>query len=77
MPCPATNMERPSEAEVKDLRATIRLARHYYYDVAAPIFEDGLFDALWNRLVMIESTFPDLDDEDSPTHKVHQPYGLY
>jgi len=56
--------------KVEQLRRTIREHnRRYYVDNAATI-SDGEFDSLMAELAALEERFPQLDDPESPTHRV-------
>jgi DNA ligase (NAD+) len=59
-----------AEAEHKALARQIRAADAAYYQEDAPEISDAEYDALRNRLVAIEAKFPELEGEDSPSHKV-------
>ena len=61
---------RDLRAEVADLRAVIRDHDRAYYVEAEPSVSDHEYDALLARLAKIESDHPDLDDPNSPTHRI-------
>ena len=52
------------------LRAEIARNNHLYYDLDQPVLEDDMYDALTRELRLIESRFPQLATEDSPTQHV-------
>ncbi|MDX2132673.1 MAG: NAD-dependent DNA ligase LigA [Planctomycetota bacterium] len=65
--------ERPTQeprARVRELRALLARANRAYYVDAAPIMSDAEFDRLLAELGEIERAHPELDDPDSPTHRV-------
>ncbi len=55
---------------VDELRSLLERANRAYYTEAAPIMSDAEFDRLLAELADIESEHPELDDPDSPTHRV-------
>lgn len=57
-------------ARVLELRALLRAANRAYYVDHAPIMSDPEFDRLLVELADLEAKHPDLDDPDSPTHRV-------
>jgi DNA ligase (NAD+) len=58
------------EARVKELRDLLERANRAYYVHAKPIMPDKEFDELLAELGKIEREHPELDDPDSPTHRV-------
>ena len=63
----------PSEdlrRRVDELRSLLERANRAYYTDAAPIMSDAEFDRLLAELARIEAEHPELDDPDSPTHRV-------
>ncbi len=63
----------PSNAvrkRVLELRDTLERANRAYYVHAAPMMPDPEFDALLSELARLEREHPELDDPDSPTHRV-------
>ncbi len=57
-------------ARALELRALLHRANRAYYLDARPIMPDSEFDRLLNELAQIELQHPQLDDPDSPTHRV-------
>ncbi|MBC7835381.1 MAG: NAD-dependent DNA ligase LigA [Phycisphaerales bacterium] len=55
---------------VKELRDLLERANRAYYVDAAPIMADAEFDKLLAELGQLERDDPDLDDPESPTHRV-------
>ncbi|HVU64157.1 MAG TPA: NAD-dependent DNA ligase LigA [Phycisphaerales bacterium] len=67
-------MSKPPKADprarVAELRSILDQANRAYYVQAAPIMSDTEFDRLLAELGDLEREHPDLDDPDSPTHRV-------
>lgn len=64
-------MPKPSPAaRVAELRSLLERANIAYYTHAAPIMSDAEFDRLLAELAQLEREHPELDDPDSPTHRV-------
>lgn len=59
-----------ARVRAKELAGLIEEHREAYYQRAAPTISDGEFDALMKELEALEARFPELDDPDSPTHRV-------
>ncbi len=59
-----------AETELKALREEIETHNHNYYVLAQPTISDYEFDKLLERLIEIESQFPDLVTPDSPSQRV-------
>lgn len=59
-----------AEAELKALREQIETHNYNYYMLAQPTISDYEFDKLLERLIEIESQFPDLVTLDSPSQRV-------
>jgi DNA ligase (NAD+) len=57
-------------ARVKELRDLLNRANRAYYADNAPIMSDPEFDRLLAELAKLEQEHPDLDDPESPTHRV-------
>jgi len=53
-----------------ELREQLRLHAHRYYVLDDPIISDGEYDRLFRELLDLESEFPELITEDSPSHRV-------
>jgi len=64
---PATS--KPAQ-RVTQLRALLRRANRAYYVDQDPIMSDPEFDKLLAELATLEQAHPELDDPDSPTHRV-------
>ncbi len=61
--------KRP-EDRVLELRVLLQKANREYYSGASPIMTDVEFDRLLAELADLERAHPELDDPDSPTHRV-------
>jgi len=57
-------------ARVKDLRDLLVRANRAYYVDSAPIMSDAEFDRQLAELSKLEQEHPELDDPESPTHRV-------
>ncbi len=55
---------------VQELRSLIRKANFAYYMLDSPEISDADFDLAMLELKELESSFPELDDPESPSHKV-------
>ncbi len=55
---------------INQLRATIRDHDRRYYVEHDPVISDREYDALLDELERLERSFPELDDPNSPTHRV-------
>lgn len=62
--------DRSAKARVAELRELLTRANRAYYVDAAPIMSDPEFDKLLAELAELERKHPELDDPDSPTHRV-------
>lgn len=62
-------MPKPA-ARVAELRDLLDRANRAYYVDAKPIMSDPEFDKLLAELSDLENQYPELDDPDSPTHRV-------
>jgi DNA ligase (NAD+) len=58
---------------VERLRLEIEQHRYRYYVLSDPSIPDADFDALYQELARLEALHPELDDPDSPTHRVGTP----
>ncbi len=58
------------KSEVENLRELIRYHNRLYYAEDRNEISDGEYDALMQRLMELESRWPELETEDSPTHRV-------
>ncbi len=61
---------RDAAKRCRELRDLLARANRAYYVEARPIMSDAEFDRLLAELAEIERAHPDLDDPDSPTHRV-------
>jgi DNA ligase (NAD+) len=59
-----------AEARAAELRDLLNRALIAYHVEDAPIMEDAAYDALYDELVALEETHPELVAPDSPTHRV-------
>ena len=59
--------------EIQSLREKIRRANYEYYILDNPTLTDDEYDALMKRLIALETKFPELITEDSPTQRVGAP----
>jgi len=62
--------ERAAKGRVIELRRLLEQANRAYYVESAPIMSDAEFDRLLAELAALEKKHPELDDPDSPTHRV-------
>ena len=53
-----------------ELREQLRFHAHRYYVLDDPVVSDGEYDRLFRELLDLESEFPGLITEDSPSHRV-------
>lgn len=62
----------PSEVikKIKSLKEKITDADYKYYTLASPDIDDYKYDMMMKELSDIESRYPELKTEDSPTHRV-------
>src|SRR5471032_2315064 len=63
-------MAKKPAQRVRELREVLEGANRAYYVDAAPIMSDAEFDRLLVELGELERKHPELDDPDSPTHRV-------
>ncbi|MBS1911752.1 MAG: NAD-dependent DNA ligase LigA [Bacteroidetes bacterium] len=54
----------------RELREQLNEHNYRYYILNDPAISDREYDALWDELVGIEREHPELDEPDSPTHRV-------
>jgi DNA ligase (NAD+) len=59
--------------EILELRREIAQHNHEYHVLDNPLISDAEYDRLFNRLVELEKTHPELATPDSPTQKVGAP----
>ena len=55
---------------LRELRDLIHHHDYQYYVLDAPEIEDAAYDALYRELKSLEAAHPELDDPNSPTHRV-------
>ena len=65
--------DQQTRRRVESLRVEIDSHRYRYYVLSDPSVTDAEFDALMRELQELEAQHPELDDPDSPTHKVGAP----
>src|SRR5581483_7334287 len=56
--------------EIEELREQLRHHEHLYYVLDQPEISDAEYDRLMRRLEELESQYPDLITQDSPTQRV-------
>ncbi len=61
---------RDTKERYRRLIDTVNKHRYLYYVKDAPEISDSAYDELEHELVLMESTFPDLTDSNSPTQRV-------
>ncbi len=57
-------------ARVAELRREIERHNRLYYEEAAPVISDAMYDRLYRELSDLETRFPELSSPDSPTQRV-------
>ncbi|HEX8552954.1 MAG TPA: NAD-dependent DNA ligase LigA [Abditibacteriaceae bacterium] len=62
-----------AEKEIEPLRAKINKANHDYYILDKPSLSDDEYDAAMKRLIALETEFPSLVADDSPTQRIGAP----
>ncbi|MBU2499141.1 MAG: NAD-dependent DNA ligase LigA, partial [Proteobacteria bacterium] len=55
---------------IRELRERIDRHNHLYYVLDNPEISDAEYDRLFDELLTLEKTFPDLVSPDSPTQRV-------
>ena len=63
-------MSPSASQRVSQLRREIEKHDHLYYVLGEPELSDREYDRLYRELADLEAAHPDLDDPDSPTHRV-------
>ena len=63
-------MSRSAAQRIATLRRDIERHDHAYYVLGEPEITDREYDRLYRELRDLEAAHPDLDDPDSPTHRV-------
>ncbi|MBQ3707757.1 MAG: NAD-dependent DNA ligase LigA [Clostridia bacterium] len=64
------NETKDLRSRAEELRRIITRASELYYNEDAPEMSDYEYDALFEELKQLEAAHPDLDDPNSPTHRV-------
>lgn len=59
-----------AKSRVIELRESLRYHSDRYYNLDSPEIEDFEYDMLFEELRKLEAEFPELDDAESPTHRV-------
>ena len=62
--------DEAARREIEDLRSLVRYHEHRYHVLDDPEIGDSEYDALYRRLVDLETRFPELVTPDSPTQRV-------
>jgi DNA ligase (NAD+) len=77
---PTTNfgpVDKINRKQAQEEAAALREGIHYhdylYYIKNQPEVSDAVYDRLFHRLQELESSFPDLQTEDSPARRVGTP----
>lgn len=70
---PENMNKKHASAELEDLREAIEHHNHLYYVENDPDISDKAYDRLFDRLQKLETEFPSLDSDTSPTKKVGAP----
>ena len=66
----SVGVEHEPRRRVERLRVEIEQHRYRYYVLSDPWIPDAEFDALYQELARLEALYPELDNPDSPTHRV-------
>jgi len=64
------NSESTNKKRLTELRKIIDDANYSYYFLDQPKIEDSLYDSLYRELIILESQYPHLKTEDSPTSRL-------
>jgi DNA ligase (NAD+) len=65
------NMEKEKiKEEIEKLRELLRQYQYDYYVLSRSTVTDAEYDGLMDRLILLESTYPEFASEDSPSQKV-------
>ncbi len=67
-----TDRER-ARRRLAELREEVAFHAHRYYVLDAPLIADGEYDRLFQELLQLEETYPDLVTPDSPSQRVGAP----
>jgi len=69
----ATRTAKAVEKRAAELRAAIQRHNYRYHVLDDPEIDDAAYDRLFDELKAIEEAHPELDDPNSPTHRVGAP----
>ena len=58
------------QSRIEALRAQIEQHNYQYYVLDAPAISDAKYDGLFRELLALETSHPEFDSPDSPTHRV-------
>lgn len=58
------------QKRVKELRKSLNYHNYRYYVLNMPVITDAEYDAMMDELITLEKKHPELDDPNSPTHRV-------
>ncbi len=64
------DLESVNKNRISELKKLIDNANYFYYTLDNPQIEDAIYDSLYKELLEIESKFPQLKTEDSPTNRL-------
>ena len=65
-----TGAHEAARREIEELRSLVRYHEHRYHVLDDPEIGDSDYDALYRRLVDLETRFPELTAPDSPTQRI-------
>ncbi len=66
----SVSVEREGEKEIEGLREQLRYHAYRYYVLDEPEIPDAEYDRLYRKLQQLESRYPELITDDSPTQRV-------
>jgi DNA ligase (NAD+) len=69
----ATRTSSKAAERVADLRRQVEYHLHRYHVLDDPEIDDAAYDRLYDELKALEEEHPELDDPNSPTHRVGAP----
>ncbi len=72
-PSKKSQVDEPTVLRARELQAELRRHCDLYYTQSSPEISDAEYDALYQELVGIEQSFPELVTPDSPTQRVGAP----
>ncbi len=67
---PARKLDKPTRAEVENLRREIEAHNHRYHVLDQPTVSDAEYDRMLRRLEEIEAQWPEFRSPDSPTQRI-------